>query len=128
MYFTVSDKSKSNKKDPSSNKDDSGTIFQKQRVDMLLAELLRKFPPPIPPIIHQQQMQNQQQLQQNQLQNTATEVNPTEANNVAGNPTTSNNGAVASEASPSPNTVQGGIEPKVEGIDMKPPPEKKIKM
>ncbi|XP_011210499.2 mediator of RNA polymerase II transcription subunit 6 [Bactrocera dorsalis] len=124
----LSDKSKGNKKDPSSNKDDSGTIFQKQRVDMLLAELLRKFPPPIPPMIHQQQMQNEQQLQQNQLQNTAAEVNPTEANNVAGNPTTSNNGAVPSEASPSPNTAQGGIEPKVEGIDMKPPPEKKIKM
>lgn len=28
------------------NKDD-GTVFQMQRVDMLLAELIRKYPPPV---------------------------------------------------------------------------------
>ncbi|XP_012155078.1 mediator of RNA polymerase II transcription subunit 6 isoform X2 [Ceratitis capitata] len=117
----LADKSKGNKKDSSSNKDDGGTIFQKQRVDMLLAELLRKFPPPIPPIIHQQQMQNQQQLQQAQLQNAVHEAS-------ASDPSTSNNGVVPSETSPSPNTAQSLVEPKTEGVDMKPPPEKKIKM
>ncbi|XP_067616767.1 mediator of RNA polymerase II transcription subunit 6 isoform X2 [Eurosta solidaginis] len=119
-----SHKAKSNKKDASTSKDDGGTIFQKQRVDMLLAELVRKFPPPIPPIIHQQQMQNQQQqMQQAQLQNVAQEGANTDTNSIAANPTPSNNGVVPM-ASPSP----GGADQKVEGVDMKPPPEKKIKM
>ena len=36
-------------------KEEPSSLFQRQRVDMLLSELLRKFPPPIP----------QQNLQQN---------------------------------------------------------------
>ncbi|XP_016975662.2 mediator of RNA polymerase II transcription subunit 6 [Drosophila rhopaloa] len=95
----LSDKSKSDKKDANSAKDEnSGTLFQKQRVDMLLAELLRKFPPPIPPML--------QNLQQ-----------PPPAGdelNAAGN---------ASEM----NSATGPLDIKTEGVDMKPPPEKKSK-
>ncbi|EDW96723.1 mediator of RNA polymerase II transcription subunit 6 [Drosophila yakuba] len=95
----LSDKSKSDKKDSNSAKDEnSGTLFQKQRVDMLLAELLRKFPPPIPPML--------QNLQQ-----------PPPAGdelNAAGN---------ASEM----NNATGPLDIKTEGVDMKPPPEKKSK-
>uniref|UniRef100_A0A6P4EBY8 Mediator of RNA polymerase II transcription subunit 6 n=1 Tax=Drosophila rhopaloa TaxID=1041015 RepID=A0A6P4EBY8_DRORH len=95
----LSDKSKSDKKDANSAKDEnSGTLFQKQRVDMLLAELLRKFPPPIPPML--------QNLQQ-----------PPPAGdelNAAGN---------ASEM----NNATGPLDIKTEGVDMKPPPEKKSK-
>ncbi|XP_017057554.1 mediator of RNA polymerase II transcription subunit 6 [Drosophila ficusphila] len=95
----LSDKSKSDKKDANSAKDEnSGTLFQKQRVDMLLAELLRKFPPPIPPML--------QNIQQPQPAG--------EDLNAAGNPSELNN-------------TTGPLDIKTEGVDMKPPPEKKSK-
>ncbi|XP_017074462.1 mediator of RNA polymerase II transcription subunit 6 [Drosophila eugracilis] len=95
----LSDKSKSDKKDANSAKDEnSGTLFQKQRVDMLLAELLRKFPPPIPPML-----QNLQQPLPS-----GEELNP------AGNAADMNN-------------ATGPLDIKTEGVDMKPPPEKKSK-
>ncbi|KAH8276336.1 mediator of RNA polymerase II transcription subunit 6 [Drosophila bipectinata] len=96
----LSDKSKSDKKDASSSKEEnSGTLFQKQRVDMLLAELLRKFPPPIPPML--------QNLQQ-----------PTPADEMS-----STGGLNATEM----NNATGPLDIKTEGVDMKPPPEKKSK-
>ncbi|KAI8044736.1 mediator of RNA polymerase II transcription subunit 6 [Drosophila gunungcola] len=95
----LSDKSKSDKKDANSAKDEnSGTLFQKQRVDMLLAELLRKFPPPIPPM----------------LQNLQQPLPAGDELNAAGN---------ASEM----NNATGPLDIKTEGVDMKPPPEKKTK-
>ncbi|XP_075152770.1 mediator complex subunit 6 isoform X2 [Haematobia irritans] len=93
----LSDKAKA-KKEPTTAKDDSGTVFQMQRVDMLLAELLRKFPPPIPPMIHQQPPQDPNSQEGNSGNN--------------GNPT---------DASPS------GVNQGQENVDMKPPPEKKAK-
>lgn len=97
----LSDKSKSDKKDTSSSKDEnSGTLFQKQRVDMLLAELLRKFPPPIPPML--------QNLQQ---------APPT------GDEMSSAGGLNSNEM----NNATGPLDIKTEGVDMKPPPEKKSK-
>eukprot|EP00099_Drosophila_melanogaster_P003681 NP_001163577.1 mediator complex subunit 6, isoform C [Drosophila melanogaster] len=94
-----SDRSKSDKKDANSAKDEnSGTLFQKQRVDMLLAELLRKFPPPIPPML--------QNLQQ-----------PPPAGDDL------NTARNASEM----NNATGPLDIKTEGVDMKPPPEKKSK-
>ncbi|XP_037812755.1 mediator of RNA polymerase II transcription subunit 6 [Lucilia sericata] len=111
------------KKDAATAKDDSGTVFQMQRVDMLLAELLRKFPPPIPPIIHQQQIQQQvgQPLQNPQEAN----ANSSQDNNTN---STGNNGN-PSETSPtgSGGVSQQGIDIKQENVDMKPPPEKKSK-
>ncbi|XP_061389371.1 mediator of RNA polymerase II transcription subunit 6 [Musca vetustissima] len=101
----LADKNKTTAKKETTAKDDNGTVFQMQRVDMLLAELLRKFPPPIPPIIHQQQ----QQLQDGNI------------NNPEGN-----SGNNPSEASPSGGNQQA-LDIKQENVDMKPPPEKKPK-
>ncbi|XP_017005165.1 mediator of RNA polymerase II transcription subunit 6 [Drosophila takahashii] len=96
----LSDKSKSDKKDANAAKDEnSGTLFQKQRVDMLLAELLRKFPPPIPPM----------------LQNLQQPLPAGDELNAAGNPNSELNNAT------------GPLDIKTEGVDMKPPPEKKSK-
>ncbi|XP_060646867.1 mediator of RNA polymerase II transcription subunit 6 [Drosophila nasuta] len=101
----LSDKSKSDKKDANGTKDEnSGTLFQKQRVDMLLVELLRKFPPPIPPTL-----QNMQQpLQPGQLPSAAGADGA--ASNAAGD-----------------NHATGPLDIATESIDMKPPPEKKTK-
>lgn len=71
---------------------------------MLLAELLRKFPPPIPPMMNQQQL--------------PAENNANEATNNA------------SEASPAGNQAQNTTnitEIKTEPLDL-PPPEKKPKI
>lgn len=47
--ISVADKTKTqNKKEAPPVKEEQSSIFQRQRVDMLLSELLRKFPPPIP--------------------------------------------------------------------------------
>lgn len=122
--ITVTDKSKAAaKKDSSANKDDSGTVFQMQRVDMLLAELLRKFPPPIPPIIHQQQMQQHAGGPPHQNPNNPQETN---ANNVQDTSNAGNNGN-PTESSPTGAGSNPGIDIKQENVDMKPPPEKKSK-
>ncbi|EDV91381.1 mediator of RNA polymerase II transcription subunit 6 [Drosophila grimshawi] len=98
----LSDKSKADKKDSSATKDDSsGTLFQKQRVDMLLAELLRKFPPPIPPML--QNLQPAGQLPNAAGADGGTATNSTE------------------------NHANGPLDIATESIDMKPPPEKKSK-
>lgn len=48
IYSTDTDKSKAQaKKDAEKTKEEPSSMFQRQRVDMLLGELLRKFPPPI---------------------------------------------------------------------------------
>lgn len=48
FHFSVSEKSKAqSKKDGEKTKEEQSSIFQRQRVDMLLGELLRKFPPPV---------------------------------------------------------------------------------
>lgn len=102
FFSLVSDKSKSDKKDANASKDDnSGTLFQKQRVDMLLAELLRKFPPPIPPML--QNLQHQGQL-------------PSAAGPEG-----------AAVANSGDNHATGPLDIATESIDMKPPPEKKMK-
>lgn len=117
----MTDKSKAAaKKDSSATKDDSGTVFQMQRVDMLLAELLRKFPPPIPPIIHQQQIQQSGQNAQNQQE---ANVN----NSQDGNTNNTGNNGNPTETSPTGIGANQGIDIKQENVDMKPPPEKKSK-
>lgn len=131
----VEDKSKSqSKKDESKTKEEPSSIFQRQRVDMLLGELLRKFPLPAPT------MPQQQQLQQNiKVEPTSNEANETsdlqsdvtikqefpERSIVNGNPPSNENS----------NSGIGSVGPvdikdvKVENInEMKPPPEKRMKM
>lgn len=47
-FEIVSEKSKNqSKKDGEKTKEEPSSVFQRQRVDMLLGELLRKFPPPV---------------------------------------------------------------------------------
>lgn len=94
----MSDKSKSAKKDATDKKEEPASVFQLQRVDMLLYELLNKFPPPI---------NTNQQIQQ-QAQGIKTETLM----------------KVEQEEEPSPN----GVNNNSQGIDMKPPPEKKTKV
>ncbi|XP_037958815.1 mediator of RNA polymerase II transcription subunit 6 [Teleopsis dalmanni] len=159
---SLSDKSKSgNNKNANQGKDESATVFQKQRVDMLLAELLRKFPPPIPPTIHQQQMQQQQQhqqqqqqaqqpqqpqqpqaqpppQQQQQQQPVQQQQTPQPAQVAPPEGTTNesvtapasvppNNGSQINPAEASPAPPQPSAEAKTDNVDMKPPPEKKLK-
>ncbi|XP_030369521.1 mediator of RNA polymerase II transcription subunit 6 [Scaptodrosophila lebanonensis] len=108
----LSDKSKAGKKDVSAAKDDSGTLFQKQRVDMLLAELLRKFPPPIPPMLQNLQQPVQQ----------AGQISTNQESNV--DPSSTGNAADSNTSAPQPNAA---LDIKTEAVDMKPPPEKKAK-
>lgn len=66
MIFTilVTDKSKSQtKKETEKTKEEPSSLFQRQRVDMLLGELLQKFPLPMPPQFQTQQVQQTQQAQ-----------------------------------------------------------------
>lgn len=53
MHFhdhAVTDKSKAQmKKEPEKAKEEPSSMFQRQRVDMLLGELMRKFPLPVIP-------------------------------------------------------------------------------
>lgn len=50
VIFSVTDKSKAQmKKEPEKAKEEPSSMFQRQRVDMLLGELMRKFPLPMMP-------------------------------------------------------------------------------
>lgn len=131
--YPVSDKSKAaSKKDASSNKEEPGSLFQRQRVDMLLGELLRKFPPPMPPQFQQQQQPQQagaagaqnQTGTSNQVKTepqSQDQQNSTIKQEPIDNPS-SNNPAPA-ETSPAP-----VMDIKTEPSEMKPPPEKKMKI
>lgn len=121
----MSDKSKVNaKKENEKTKEEPSSMFQRQRVDMLLGELLRKFPLPAIP---SQQQQAVQQSESTPNQNGVT-------NNIETEPTPDikqepienhlNNNGVKHN-----NDNDMDVDVKVEGDknDMKPPPEKKIK-
>lgn len=87
-FDAVTDKSKAQmKKEPEKAKEEPSSMFQRQRVDMLLGELMRKFPlpmipnPNIPPTAT-----NDQQPQRPDLKET-------NSNNVATNATANTNGS-----------------------------------
>lgn len=142
----MADKSKTNKKDHDKSKEETSSFFQRKRVDMLLGELLNKFPLPIPP-------QHQQQIGQNQAM--ANTSNPsqnalakTESSQDAGSahiPVDSSIGGMdikqeLVDSSPPPSSIGNGAQQqqdindmlggsiKLEANHMKPPPEKKMKM
>lgn len=123
---TLSEKTKAaSKKDAGQTKEEPGSLFQRQRVDMLLGELFRKFPPPMPP---QLQQQNAAQQQANANQPVKTE--PSQDNQVTikqePNDNPASNNPTPAEASPTGNNIQDiKSEPN---SDMKPPPEKKMKL
>lgn len=92
-------------------------MFQRQRVDMLLGELLRKFPLPMIPSQQQQQVVQQNQPTPNQ-------------NGLAGD----SDPRLDSIKQEPPDTHQNNgmkhgndNDMDVEKSDMKPPPEKKLK-
>lgn len=95
-------------------KEEPSSIFQRQRVDLLLGELLQKFPLPMP-------TQHPQQTAPQTSQPNGTKVEPTEpteisVENIKQEPieTPQSNGAIITEI-------------KTEPLEMKPPPEKKMK-
>lgn len=47
-FYIVAEKTKAQVKKEAPTKEEPSSLFQRQRVDMLLSELLRKFPPPVP--------------------------------------------------------------------------------
>lgn len=114
LYPIVSEKSKSNtKKDNEKSKEEPSSIFQRQRVDMLLGELLRKFPLPMLPQQHQVMQQNQDTPIQN---------------GTAGDAEQRLDGI---KLEPSDSHQNNGIKhdnDMDDKSDMKPPPEKKIKL
>ncbi|KAL7306702.1 hypothetical protein TKK_0001374 [Trichogramma kaykai] len=94
-YFWDFGNKGSTTKNDSVVKEEPSTLFQRQRVDMLLGDLTRKFPPPAPKQIP-----------------------------VAAQPTPI---ATAVPAATEPN-AQIKTEPQTDKKDMKPPPEKKMKL
>lgn len=116
----LSEKNKTEKSKETPAKEEPSSLFQRQRVDMLLGDLLRKFPLPL-----SQFHQTQNQSHQNQNGNT-------NSNNTDGQDGVNIKQEPVEHASNNPNETTSGM--LMQGIkeesrnDMKPPPEKKIKM
>lgn len=111
----MTEKTKSQtKKETDKIKEEPSSIFQRQRVDLLLNELLQKFPLPMPP----------QQAQQNVSQTSQSNGTKTEANES----TEISVENIKQEIIENPHS-NGGAEIKTEPLtsEMKPPPEKKMK-
>lgn len=120
MSILVAEKNKTEKSKETPAKEEPSSLFQRQRVDMLLGDLLRKYPLPLP-----QFHQTQNQSHQNQNGNT-------NSNNTDGQDGVNIKQEPGEHASNNPNEASSGM--LMQGIkeesrnDMKPPPEKKIKM
>lgn len=144
--FAVSEKNKSQtKKETEKTKEEPSSLFQRQRVDMLLGELLNKFPLPMPPQFQTQQAQNS--ASQQQLSTAATVQNGSSTANAIessvkpepelqtsdikqeplDNPSSNgpNSAGPVDNNSMDISTENIKVEPKTE---MKPPPEKKMKV
>lgn len=139
-FVKVEDKSKSqSKKEESKTKEEPSSIFQRQRVDMLLGELLRKFPLPT---LSMPQQQSQQQHQQT-IKERAASIPPT---NIKVEPVDTqasesvkqefSDRSIANGNPPSNENSNSGMSggvPDVKDIkvenasEMKPPPEKRMK-
>ncbi|XP_055381700.1 mediator of RNA polymerase II transcription subunit 6 [Condylostylus longicornis] len=135
----LSEKSKATtKKESNTTREEPGTLFQRQRVDMLLGDLLRKFPPPMPPQIQQQaQVQiNQQQSAANANAGTSSQQIKTEQNQqidsqtqlqqIKQEPVEMNAHHSNNPSDTTANMPDQKIDPSL--MDMKPPPEKKMKI
>ncbi|XP_037026975.1 mediator of RNA polymerase II transcription subunit 6 [Bradysia coprophila] len=111
----LTEKTKSQtKKETDKVKEEPSSLFQRQRVDLLLNELLQKFPLPMPP----------QQVQQNvnqPIQSNGTKMEPNESTEISVE-------NIKQEIIENPQS-NGGTEIKSEPLtsEMKPPPEKKMK-
>lgn len=112
----MTEKTKSQtKKETDKVKEEPSSLFQRQRVDLLLNELLQKFPLPMPP----QQQTQQNSNQTNQSNGTKMETNESTEISVEN---------IKQEIIENPQS-NGGTEIKSEPLtsEMKPPPEKKMK-
>lgn len=123
-FFLVAEKNKSEKNKDAPAKDEPSSIFQRQRVDMLLGDLLRKFPLPLP---HIHQQQSQSNANQNAMSNTninSDELfdNGMEINNIKQEPADDHG---SSNRNASPNLMAQMNVKDESRSDMKPPPEKK---
>lgn len=113
LKILVTEKTKSQtKKETDKVKEEPSSLFQRQRVDLLLNELLQKFPLPMPP---QQAHQNANQA--NQSNGSQKETNESTEISVEN---------IKQEIIENPQS-NGGAEIKTEPSEMKPPPEKKMK-
>ncbi|XP_062536424.1 mediator of RNA polymerase II transcription subunit 6 [Armigeres subalbatus] len=116
----LAEKNKTEKNKETPAKEEPSSLFQRQRVDMLLGDLLRKFPLPLP-----QMHQPQNASHQNQNGNVG-------SNNSDGQDSVNIKQEPAEHASIDPHdTGVGIIMPGVKEefrSDMKPPPEKKMKL
>lgn len=117
-YYLVSDKSKSQTKKEEKTKEEPSSYFQRKRVDMLLGELLKKFPLP-------QYQQNQQQI--------PTHPNGTNKNDNIATDLKTDIKLEPLDSSPnvgsiSENTLNADDIKMELKTEMKPPPEKKIKL
>ena len=118
-------------------KEEPSSLFQRQRVDMLLGDLLRKFPLPIPQAYQHGSAQQQQQQNQNGtsgVNNSSGGGGGSGGDGSAGDhgPETTNIKQEPGEHGTNSSDMGGsllmqGIKEE-SGSDMKPPPEKKMKM
>ncbi|XP_047994191.1 mediator of RNA polymerase II transcription subunit 6 [Leguminivora glycinivorella] len=111
--------SSASKETTTTPKEEPSTVFQRQRVDMLLAELVRQFPLPVAQVAHNQ-------TNGVKTENTNDKDKPSETNNV-------NNISIKQEpVDPSGSDMTNGaiqghvdIKQEIKQENMKPPPEKK---
>ncbi|XP_055627409.1 mediator of RNA polymerase II transcription subunit 6 [Toxorhynchites rutilus septentrionalis] len=108
----IAEKNKTAKNKETPVREEPSSLFQRQRVDMLLGDLLRKFPLPVPQTSHQ--------LSQNGSNNT---------NNGGEGILDHGADAINIKQEPSEHGSNNTSEMQIKGrSDMKPPPEKKIKI
>lgn len=112
----VSEKSRANSnKGNEKTKEEPSSMFQRQRVDMLLGELLRKFPLPMTPLMQQAPPPSQQTPNQNGISGDGEQT----IDGIKQEPSEHQNNGIRHND----NDIDGDGK-----IDMKPPPEKKSKL
>ncbi|XP_058462037.1 mediator of RNA polymerase II transcription subunit 6 [Malaya genurostris] len=114
----IAEKNKNEKSKTAPDKEEPSSLFQRQRVDMLLGDLLRKFPLPLP------QLQNQSHPNQHAVANANDNMdNAMENGSEVSNIKQERMDHVSNKRKDSPNML---VKEETRN-DMKPPPEKKSK-
>lgn len=113
------------KKETSQTKEEPSSLFQRQRVDMLLAELTRKFPIPMYPHPPQNQsgpnIKTENATQDKSEQPVTVKQEPIDS-------ASENLNSIASAENVGNNTNGIDIKPDIKNESMKPPPEKKVRL
>ncbi|XP_019533888.3 mediator of RNA polymerase II transcription subunit 6 [Aedes albopictus] len=116
----LAEKNKTEKSKETPAKEEPSSLFQRQRVDMLLGDLLRKFPLPVPQM-------HQTQNVPHQNQNGTAGPNNTDGQDTVNLKQEPPEHALNDSNDPGASILLSGIKEESRS-DMKPPPEKKIKM